>query len=99
MSAAVVTICLELAAAPLASTMRVVATSGRPAAAPTVSRAAAPTAGTTDESDKKQQHDGAYGGVDDRTDNSHTKMQTESRHQPVTDEGADNADDHVADKA
>ncbi|MGA3399986.1 MAG: hypothetical protein ABSC95_12265 [Acetobacteraceae bacterium] len=68
-------------------------------AAPTGTRAAAPTAATSDKPDDEKQHDGAYGGVDDRTDNSHTKMDTEPRQQPVADEGADNADYHVTDEA
>jgi hypothetical protein len=73
--------------------------SAAPTAAPTRSRAAAPAAAASRKPDNEQQHDGAYGGVDDPTDNSHTKMQTESRHQPVADEGADHSDYHVADEA
>jgi hypothetical protein len=58
-----------------------------------------PTGTTSDEPDDEKQNDATYGGVDDRTDDSRPKMQTEPRHQRVTDEGADNADDHVADEA
>ena len=45
-----------------------------PTAAPTNSRVTAPTATTSDEPDDEKQHDGANGGVDDRTDNSHTPV-------------------------
>jgi hypothetical protein len=69
-----------------------------PLAASAATPAAAPAAATANEPDDEKEHDSAQGGVDDRGDKSETKMDTELRHQPVADEGADNSDDHVADE-
>jgi hypothetical protein len=73
--------------------------SAAPRATPANSGTAAPTAATADEPDDQKQHDGAYGGVEDRTDNSHAKMDIEPGQQPVADEGADHTDYHVTDEA
>jgi hypothetical protein len=70
-----------------------------PAAGPTKSRAAAPPAATSDKPDDEKQHDGADRRVDDPTDGSHTKLDTKARHQPVTNECADNPDYYVAEEA
>jgi hypothetical protein len=63
--------------------------------ASTAAPTAAPAAPISDEPDDEKQHDRADGGIDDRADNSDTKMETELRHQPVANEGADNPDYHV----
>jgi len=65
-----------------------------PATAPTTAPAAAP-ATAADQPDNEQQQDGADGGVDDRADDSDAEMQAELRHQPIADEGANDADDQV----
>src|SRR6202030_2951562 len=63
------------------------------APAPTTARAIAfPIAATPDEPHDEQQHDSAHGGVDDRGDNSDTKMDTKPSQQPAPNEGTDNTD-------
>jgi len=73
--------------------------SAAPWATPANSGSAAPTAATADEPDDEKQYDGAYGGVEDRADDSNTKMDIEPGQQPVADEGADHSDHHVTDEA
>jgi hypothetical protein len=60
---------------------------------------AVPLAASTDQPYHDQQQDGADGGVDDRADNSDTKMDTDLRQEPVADEGANNSDDEVTNQA
>jgi len=67
-----------------------------PTTAPTI---AFPIAAAPDEPHDEQQHDSAYGGVEDRPYNSDTKMDTEPRQQPVPNEGTDNTDHEVTNKS
>src|ERR1700676_1557321 len=69
-----------------------------PTTVPTVAPAAAPTPAASKELDDKQQHDRADRGVGDRGDEPGTEIQAQLRHQPVTDERADDSNNHVANK-
>jgi hypothetical protein len=62
----------------------------------TSSPAPAPSTTATNETDKDQQDQCADGGVDDRRNKAHTKMDAELRKQPAADEGADHANDNIA---
>src|ERR1700736_1989231 len=79
----------------VAFTDRLAPTAPPTAAAPT----GAPAATATDEPDDEEQQAGADRGVDDRGHDPGTNMETELRHQPVADEGADNPDYQVANDA
>jgi hypothetical protein len=59
---------------------------------------AAPATTTRDDPDNDEQHNGTHGGVDDQSHCSDAKMDVQSRQQPITNEGADNSDDQVADE-
>ena len=66
---------------------------------PTTARTVAlPTAAAPDKPYDEEQHDRANGGVDDRGDNSGTKLNTEPRQQPAPNEGTDDPDDEVTNK-
>jgi hypothetical protein len=52
-----------------------------------------------DEPDDEEQQHGADRGVDDRGDDSGTNMETQLRHQPTANEGADNTDQQVTNEA
>jgi hypothetical protein len=62
---------------------------------------AQPTARTTvacEEPYNDEQHDGTDGSVDHQRDRSNTKMNAESRQQPITNKRSDNSDDQVSDE-
>jgi hypothetical protein len=58
----------------------------------------APTTVACEEPDNDEQHNGANGGIDDQRDRPDTKMNAQSRQQPIADERSDNSDDQVSDE-
>jgi hypothetical protein len=58
----------------------------------------APMTPAPNQPDDEQQHDGADGRVDDRSDNPCSKIHAELRQQPVTDESTDDPDNHVTEE-
>jgi hypothetical protein len=58
-----------------------------------------PSTAATNEPDEQEEYQRANGGVDDCSQKARAKVNTESRQQPATDEGADNTNDQVANEA
>src|SRR5271156_4937551 len=57
------------------------------------------TAAATEQPEQQQKHHGPYKGVDDQRDNADPEVNAKLRHQPVADEGADQADQQIADQS
>src|ERR1700677_1638610 len=70
-----------------------------PATARTATPATGPSTPTSNDPNDQEKYDSTYGGVDDERDDSNTKVNAQSRQQPIAKEGSDDSHYQVSDKA